>query len=116
MTTQEKTPIRALIEGVEVGRTIGLNVKDVCRALGWKFPDTRTRHILEAEVGSLDAAKALHEALLPDRATVEFWHSKRYEDESYVYVHMPDAVYSGRADNPARAWLIAILKAYEAQQ
>lgn len=116
MQAPEKTALRKLIEAVEAGESFGI-IPLGQKAIG---PDDYSYRqgdlVCNAYNGSLDAAKELHEALLPDRATVEFWHSKRYEDESYVYVHMPDAVYSGRADNPARAWLIAILKAYEAQQ
>ena len=56
--------------------------------------------------GSLDAAKALHDAVLP---------------RHYAQVHMwpvPEMCrvdigggHTGRGDNPARAWLLAILRA-----
>lgn len=46
--------------------------------------------------GSLDAALRLHEALLPGWE----WHLKSW---------------SGMADTPARAWLLAILRALQAQ-
>ena len=48
--------------------------------------------------GSLDAAKALHEAVLPDT----------------TYVICPDYVYVGGKQckgDPARAWLLAIIRA-----
>lgn len=127
----DKTALRQLIEAVEVGGTIGLNVKDVCRALGWRFPDMRTSHILAAEAGSLDAAKAMHDALLPgwefgvrsDGQVFFSWvNSPDYEvctwiagDKETTDV-LSGSYHSGVSDNPARSWLIAILKAYEAQQ
>ena len=65
--------------------------------------------------GSLDAAKALHEAVLPDAGWGVEWISK------YPNLMGSDFPYSasvgwgeqhkGRAETPARAWLIAILKA-----
>lgn len=69
-----------------------------------------------AYTGSLDAALALHESLLHEGAVCEFRHVKRYADESYVYVHVKDETCTGRASNPARAWLIATLKAYRSLQ
>jgi len=62
--------------------------------------------------GSLDAAKALHEAVLPE------WF---YEIKTWTS-HLPQkscvAVgnnYKGTAKNPARAWLLAILEALIAE-
>ena len=69
--------------------------------------------------GSLDAAKALHEAVLPG------WDyllcsdgSAGGEAEGPIAVVLPDAcadhdrdTYDSGSDNPARAWLIAIIKA-----
>ena len=65
----------------------------------------------DAFFGSLDAAKALHEALLPDLL---------WEITPLGNVYNRDIEYNqlSRAfvtSNPARAWLIAILKAYRAQ-
>jgi hypothetical protein len=69
-----------------------------------------------ASQGSLDAAKALHEAVLHERVTkYEVW-SMRYggsvelRDGSDVLGAGTDA-----ESNPARAWLIAILKALIAE-
>jgi hypothetical protein len=65
-----------------------------------------------AFMGSLDAAKALHEAVLPDFS----WSVSKY-DRAYISRHtdVNDITtwveVSARSDNPARAWLIAILKA-----
>ena len=61
--------------------------------------------------GSLDAAKLLHEAMLP---------------RHYAQVHMwpvPEMCrvdigggHTGRGDNPARAWLLAILRALHSME
>jgi hypothetical protein len=53
--------------------------------------------------GSLDAAKALHEAVLPEWGFV-------IDDERSLVVQV-DVVFSAHSTNPARAWLIAILNA-----
>jgi len=69
------------------------------------------RHVLmslNAYNGSLDAAKELHEAVLPG------WRWTRHHDEE-IEVCNYGVVNSkfGRSDNniPARAWLIAVLRA-----
>lgn len=71
--------------------------------------------------GSLDASNALHEALLPGW---EWWiNSKWYWDGNAVPLAtvrnsrptIDLQMCHGKTDNPARAWLIAILKAYRAQ-
>lgn len=70
--------------------------------------------VLGAFNGSLDAAKALHEALLPGWA----W---QVEDEGWATVYRGDAtrdqtLIDADAETSARAWLLAILRAYAAQQ
>jgi hypothetical protein len=69
--------------------------------------------------GSLEAAKNLHEALLPD----EGWHVEyacKYPGLSFKPACFCASVgwgtrYSAYAETPGRAWLIAILYALEAQ-
>lgn len=60
--------------------------------------------------GSLDAAKALHEALLPG------WHwaiSSEPDPETAIVWRLGAGEASGlHPENPAHAWLVAILKAY----
>ena len=61
--------------------------------------------------GSLDAAKALHDALLPG------WRVSMMEQSDQFGVGVAEdgiwhAMISSTNANPARAWLIAILKAY----
>ena len=63
--------------------------------------------------GSLDAAKALHEAVLPGA-----WAHVRYTGEyGHATVDVKGEEYdANNADNPARAWLLAILRALHAQE
>ena len=63
--------------------------------------------------GSLDAAKALHEAVLPGA-----WAHVRYTCKyGHATVDVDGEEYdANNADNPARAWLLAILKALHAQE
>ena len=113
MTHEHIKALDELIAAVESGVVISMNARKVCHCLGWKFPDMRVKWLLSSEVGSLDAAKALHEALLPG------WGYR--VSPSYAIVIKPnisekhlefDAIIN---NNPARAWLIAILKAYRAK-
>ena len=67
----------------------------------------------QAFLGSLDAAKALHEALLPGWK----WDVNTAGASVFMMAHPHDGNAHGHRDdtNPARAWLIAILRALEAQ-
>tara|TARA_R110000851_G_scaffold272844_1_gene425568 strand:- start:860 stop:1195 length:336 start_codon:yes stop_codon:yes gene_type:complete len=73
--------------------------------------------VMKAHDGSLDAAKALHEAVLEG-----FSWSVSKHDRAYISRHTdPDDTrtwieVSAQSDNPARAWLIAIIKALIAQE
>ena len=67
-----------------------------------------------AYFGSLDAAKALHEAVLP----AMFWNMGHLDAPSLGYVctvadgHFADSPsWRGNAMTPARAWLLAIIRA-----
>ena len=67
---------------------------------------------MDAYEGSLDAAKALHEAVLPG-----WWWKVIHPDPSYVQVGMPGiGVYAAQSEGPSRAWLLAILRALYAQE
>ena len=65
--------------------------------------------------GSLDSASSLHEAVLPDNAA--WWVEKRADGRiwSGVFLGNLGKTYEAYADNPARAWLIAILSALIAE-
>ena len=115
MTTQAAA-LRALIEKVEAGNATFQDF-DACKIFG----DVAILAPEEAYNGSLDAAKALHEALLPGWTVRLTAFSPN--DRSIPYVHLfkmrmteDDPVMSGNSSGydgriPARAWLIAILKA-----
>ena len=92
------------------------------------FPDTpndddypRSMMATQANVGWLDAAKALHEAVLPGW----WWDVGIYADtepmhEAYLTRHSEhgeaiDAI-QAKAPTPARAWLLAILRALHATE
>ena len=115
MTTQDKTPIRALIEAVEAGTADDfalfycIGYEGLQKALG--IYTTRASAGWQAYYGSLDAAKALHEALLPGWE----WHLGPSNAKVYPYNGSPLKSWSGMSDSPARAWLLAILKAYRSQ-
>ena len=82
------------------------------------FPDGRTEHIAyEAFSGFLDAALSLHEALLPGYG----WGAGSWGARVWLYSDHPKWDGSERhevdmVNAPARAWLIAILRAYRAAQ
>lgn len=63
--------------------------------------------------GSLDAALALHNALLPERYGVALQYSKRYAAKAIILDPMDKAEYSSGDEwvDPARALLLAILEA-----
>ena len=74
------------------------------------LPDGMMTVARDAYHGSLDAALALHAALLPGW----IWSVKETIDGHAATVEMPIGVAQARAvdfDNTARAWLLAILRA-----
>lgn len=109
MTTQGKAPLRKLIEAVEAGfPDWGLMEADI-------FDDPVKHEIRHAFHGSLDAAKALHEALLPGYD----WRLR--DNRAWVWrgidAHGGDEVEDDNFKGlPARAWLLSILRAYEDEQ
>jgi hypothetical protein len=111
-----KDALRKLIEAVERGE----------RWAEWGTVDCplglSSLYARNAFNGSLDSVKALHEALLP----MEWEYALYSPSDSYslfqVQLETPAMrlaggfePVSGEAANPARAWLLAILKAVEAQ-
>ena len=88
-----------------------------CQDLALQLREEHCRH---AYKGSLDAAKALHEAVLPGwfiRSLVqrgeEIWKVVIWPDFSIVGI---EDMKAGTSSNPARAWLIVILEALIAQE
>jgi hypothetical protein len=98
--TDRKDALTELLAKVESGEAV--NSRDSSRI--WP---TGYAHAINANHGSLDAAKALHEAVLPDhRARLDV--GKKYR----AWIITPDnEKFDAYSSNPARAWLIAILKA-----
>lgn len=96
--TDKTQALRDLLAAIEVGG-------ELPRPL--PFPVWQSALVLEAYRGSLDAAKALHEAVLPGWG----WAATQVG----ANVEGPTEFYSDDATTPARAWLIAILKALIAQ-
>ena len=86
--------------------------------IGWEpqaLPAHRMIDVSDAYSGSLDAAKALHDSLLPG------WDMQinAYEDDSFdASVSQPLQVktYDGVSPWMARAWLLAVLRAYRETQ
>ena len=96
-------------------------------AAGWgvalSFDDCRRIEAKRAFQGSLDAAKALHEAVLPGWIVHDFSQNSRSMGWSIVLASKSGAYATshqggnvGFCDNPARAWLLAILRAQHAQE
>lgn len=85
-------------------------------------------HVFDAYHGSLDAALALHEALLPGWAlerlnkwpgtngqcTAYLWGT--HEEDGERWHNAKDGRVDATAPTPARAWLQAILRAYRSVQ
>ena len=97
--TPNTAAMQALLERVEAGTIDGMT----------PHCDLPAMHVLGAFYGSLDAAKALHDAVLPGWKWGRQW-------SCHMWVE-PDDV-PGRSERhygtgaiPARAWLIAILRA-----
>lgn len=71
----------------------------------------------EAYHGSLDAALALHEALLPGWAVnIDILIGRKGPISSDVKLNDDMTIYAGQEKTPARAWLLAVLKAYRSTQ
>jgi hypothetical protein len=106
--TDRKDALVELLTKVEAG-WYSYDIESTVRVMfpndiGFRLTSEASR-ILNAYNGSLDAAKALHEAVLPEWLAV-------IDTDGAVEVSRggwpADATVT---DNPARAWLIAILKA-----
>ena len=98
------TDIDRLIDAVEAGTA---KVTDFAAA----FPKEGFLAAMNAYVGDLNAPKRLHDALLPG------WRWQAGQDDKTVYATVYPAhdfmrQFVGYSDIPARAWLLAILKAY----
>jgi hypothetical protein len=106
MTHPQTAALIALLERVEAGHLTASCLPD-SMVKNWQ-------QIMDAYHGSLDAAKALHDAVLPGW---EYGISQNAEEpEPAAYVAKWDAKLAGDgfaavSYDPARAWLIAIIRA-----
>lgn len=106
--------IAALIEAVEAGDDAAFRKANraafstPCQDMAMQLRKENCRH---AYKGSLDAAKALHEALLPG-----WWATLRYSTRPLVTMGDVEEEFRAQDDDLARAWLLAILRAKEAGQ
>lgn len=112
----ERDALERLIAAVKVGGLTELHFIDAARDVGGAVYAWR-RTAYEAHDGSLDAAKALHEALLPGKRVQTFYQAN---DGTWCITLVDrDTNYnavSAISDNPARAWLLAILRALASMQ
>lgn len=91
------------VEGEDIDSAMPLSDEQFRLLRVWSY-------IYNAYNGSLDAAKALHEALLPG------WDWGRDPNGyNWVSMHTNEIGCADNGDTPARAWLLAILKAYRSQ-
>ena len=112
-----KEALAELIEKVEAGNADGR-----CRLTAKAFSQSVPHSFVWAAMdGSLDAAKALHEAVLPETGW-DIFKTGEYPgmipgSSAYMFAARVGygTTYRGDDDNPARAWLIAILRALHAQ-
>jgi hypothetical protein len=101
--------IRGLIEAVQAGEatdftamlTPDVHPVDRSKRCGWAVSAYR---------GNLNAAAQLHRAMLPG------WRWRLEEHAALVCRIKDDFTRAGCAKDPARAWLLAILRALEATQ
>lgn len=110
--------IRKLIEAVEAGTATGgpdawvvpREMSDLIQIVTGD-DDELWSAFVGAHDGSLDDANALHDALMPEwgylisKHDAEIWREGEY----------PNTIAAQVKDNPARAWLLAILRAKEAE-
>ena len=107
-----KEALQELLAKVEAVETMNYrDPLDLVRA--WRSPleyFNITDLVTQSHDGSLDAAKALHEAVLPG------WRFTIWADGEVVYQDDIKGTPVDRKCDPARAWLIAIIKALIAEE
>jgi hypothetical protein len=104
-----KDALAELIAKVEAGSIAAHDLDAFVPALDFTAT-TNDAHM--AYRGSLDAAKALHDAVLPGA----WCDSEQDDDNSFHFTVFDNGQHEGWATTPARAWLLAILRALHAQE
>ena len=121
-----KDALRKLIKAVEAGNLPEAVFHGSSAIRGhWAYTtgldNDQRRMVFRAYNGSLDAAKALHEALLPGWVVQNIGQDGFDPGDGWTaWIVHPEYLENftsqdGKAKDPARAWLLAILKAVEAQ-
>ena len=113
----DTTALQALADKVEAGEIALSDLDQFIPSFGMT---TTANDAHMAYRGSIDAAKALHEAVLPgwawtinDSGEQTMWPPNEIADEEWC----ADGILSvGPENNPARAWLLAILRALIAKE
>ena len=107
------TALQELLAKVEAGEEC-----DHAFAKVYPVGTMRSDWLHDAYSGSLDAAKALHEAVLPEWRITHAFGLISGEVAKFNLTHneKPSTYVSATANNPARAWLIAIIEALIAQE
>jgi hypothetical protein len=109
-----KEALEELIAKVEAGNDAGFRrtnravFSTPCQDMALQLREEHARH---AYKGSLDAAKALHDAVLPG-----WWYVIDHRTCSVSDMDDGPFFNASTNDNPARAWLLAILRALHAQE
>lgn len=99
--------LRRLIEAVGEGTIAPHDLDAFIPVFGLT---TQCNDALDAYRGSLDAAKRLHDALLPG------WAWRLEARAALVCRRKDDFTRAGCAKDPARAWLLAILRALDERE
>ena len=109
-----KEALAELIAMVEAGEIARSDLDEFIPVFGLT---TDGNNALDAYRGSLDAAKLLHEAVLPGYGYGIFGTlSDGYCSACVVPKIDNPPVYHGRSDDLARAWLLAILRALHSME
>ena len=109
--------LQQLIDAVEAGKAITSSdaMNGLSRGLGYDEAIEVASDAVKAFGGSLDAAKALHEALLPGwmlPCVVSHYVNGSHGVTVELYQRDGAGETVATNDSMARAWLLAILKAY----
>lgn len=104
-----QTALDKLIEALKAGAD--LKWWEFAPAVG-AVADKTVANAAEAYHGSLDAALALHEALLPGWSGIVSVGCEASVQEDLFKL----PVFNAYSSTPARAWLLAILRAYRSTQ
>ena len=117
MSGERIIALQDLLDAAMAGDLTHVSGDDIYKAFG----SHRQALFIGAYNGSLDAAKALHDAVLPDEGW-EVYRTSKYpgmipgsSQHEFAAKVGWGTTHRGEANNPARAWLCVILKALIAE-